>query len=193
MPAHLLLSAIAWDPFIRGILIVIVAVLVLPGSVYLVLAPHTGVRVGFSLAAAGLSGWMGLMGVIWAATGSSADVGRPASWKTVEVVTGDTKNATTVQFKQCATKSEKNCFRQLQAGDPELGDAQSSADKALASSAASAPQPGKEPTAAPTSRFQPPFSTPDQYIQVAVWRKDPATTWHIRKHKITPFGHDKHV
>jgi hypothetical protein len=121
-------------------------------------------------------------------------VGRPASWKTVEVVTGDTKDATTVDFKLCAKKSDKNCFQQLQAGDPELGDAQSSADKALASSAAAAPTPGAaEGGAKPASRFQPPFSTPDEYIQVAVWKKDPTTTWHIRKHKITLFGHAKHV
>src|SRR5881227_719507 len=104
MPLHSvdLLAGIAWDPFIRGILIVTVAVVVLPGSVYLVLATNTGVRVGFLLTMAGLFGWIGLMGCIWAATGSSADVGRPASWKTVEVVTGDTREATTVDFKPCA-------------------------------------------------------------------------------------------
>jgi len=152
------------------------------------------VRVGFLLAMAGLFGWIGLMGTVWVVTGSSADVGRAASWKTVEVVTGDTADATTVDFKPCAGKSGKDCFKQLKAGDPELGDAQSSADKALASSAAAAPTPGAaEGGAKHESRFQPPFSTPDQYIQVAVWRMDPTTTWHIRKHKITPFGHEKHV
>src|SRR5205823_5051233 len=96
--------------------------------------------------------------------------------------------------KQCAKKSDKHCFVQLKAGDPELGDAQSAADRSLASSAAAAPTPGAaEGAAKPQSRFQPPFSTPDEYIQAAVWKDDPTTTWHIRKHKITPYGHDKHV
>src|SRR3954453_18744957 len=95
--AHLI-AAIGWDPFIRGILIFLLAVLVLPGSVYLVLATNTGVRVGFLLTMAGLFGWIGLMGTVWVVTGSSADVGRAASWKTVEVVTGDTRDATTVDF-----------------------------------------------------------------------------------------------
>ena len=42
-----LMAGITWDPFIRGVLIVIVAVVLLPGSVYLVLATDTGARLGF--------------------------------------------------------------------------------------------------------------------------------------------------
>src|SRR5881394_1252687 len=89
------LAGITWDPFIRGILIVLVAVLLLPGSVYMVLATNVGVRIGFLLAAAALSGWIGLMGLVWIFTGSSADIGRPASWKIIEVVVGDPGQAVT--------------------------------------------------------------------------------------------------
>ena len=182
----LVLSSISWDPFIRGVLIVAIAVLVLCGSVYLLLATNTGARVGFLLAVAGLTGWMGLMGIVWMVTGSTADIGRPASWKVQEVVTGDINELSTT------TSGFPKGFEKVQAGDPELGDAQSAADKVLASSAAAAPTAGAEGGAS-TSRFQPPFSTPDEYIQDSVWRMDPTTVWHIRRHKITPYGHDKHV
>src|SRR3954447_4209699 len=177
----LVLGSISWDPFIRGVLIVAVAVLVLCGSIYLLLATNTGARVGFLLAVAGLTGWMGVMGIVWMVTGSTADIGRPASWKVEEVVTGDINELSTT------TSGFPRRFEKLQAGDPELGDAQSAADKVLASSAAPAEGGGE------STRFQPPFSAPDEYIQDSVWRMDPTTVWHIRKHKITPWGHDKHV
>jgi len=75
------LAGITWDPFIRGVLIITVAVLVLPGSVYLILATDTGARVGFMIAMAGLFGWIFIMAVVWAVFGIG-DVGRAASWKT---------------------------------------------------------------------------------------------------------------
>ena len=56
---------LAWDPTIRGVLVVVTAVVVLSGSVYLLLATNTGARLGFLIAAAGLFGWMTIMGVVW--------------------------------------------------------------------------------------------------------------------------------
>ena len=50
----LILSAIQFDPNIRGVLVVLVGVVVLCGSVYLLLATNTGVRNGFLIALAGL-------------------------------------------------------------------------------------------------------------------------------------------
>ena len=61
----LILSAIQFDPNIRGVLVVLVGVVVLCGSVYLLLATNTGVRNGFLIALAGLFGWMFSMGLIW--------------------------------------------------------------------------------------------------------------------------------
>ena len=61
----LILSAIAFDPNIRGALVVLVGVVVLCGSVYLLLATNTGVRNGVLIALAGLMGWMFSMGLIW--------------------------------------------------------------------------------------------------------------------------------
>ena len=57
--------AIGWEPELRGILIVIIAVAALNGTVYLVMATNLGARLGFLVALAGLAGWMALMGIIW--------------------------------------------------------------------------------------------------------------------------------
>ena len=57
------LAAIAFDPAIRGVLVVMVGVGVLIGSVYLLLATNTGKRLGLLLALAGLTGWLFSMGI----------------------------------------------------------------------------------------------------------------------------------
>ena len=174
----LLAITVTWDPFIRGVLIVALAALVLPGSVYLVLSTNLGARVGFMTAIAGLSGWILLMTIVWAVFGIGAQ-GRVPSWKLNEIITGDMAQSTTVP-------GFPHGFRQVDAAEPEHGDAAADVDKLLASSVAGS-------ASGSASRFTPPFSTPDEYILVNVFRKDATTVWHIRKHKITPFGHDKHV
>jgi hypothetical protein len=182
-------GAITWDPFIRGVLIVAIAVLVLPGSVFLILATDTGARVGFMIAMAGLWGWIFIMAVVWAVFGIG-DVGRAPTWKTLEVITGDVKQSTEL------TDFPGKEWETVAPADPEFSDVSSATDKVLAQSAAAAPAPGGHEAGgggAEASRFPPPFSAPDQYVQVAHYRKDTTTVWHIRKHKITPFGHDKHI
>ena len=59
------LLAIGWDPEIRGLLTVVMATVVLCGSIYLVMATNIGARLGFLVTLTGLAGWMFLMGVIW--------------------------------------------------------------------------------------------------------------------------------
>lgn len=59
------LLAIGWEPELRGILIVIIAVGTLCGSIYLILATNLGARLGFLVALAGLAGWMMLLGIVW--------------------------------------------------------------------------------------------------------------------------------
>ena len=61
--------AINWEPELRGILIVIIAVGTLMGSVYLILSTNLGARLGFLLAFSALAGWMFIMGAIWWAYG----------------------------------------------------------------------------------------------------------------------------
>lgn len=57
--------AIGWEPEIRGVLTVVIAVATLCGSVYLVLGTNLGARLGFLVAFTGLAGWMAMMGLIW--------------------------------------------------------------------------------------------------------------------------------
>ena len=79
-----LLSAITFDPTIRGILVVLVAVGVLVGSVYLIIATNTGLRNGFLIAMAALCGWCFSMGIFWTIYGIGM-VGQSPSWTAKEI------------------------------------------------------------------------------------------------------------
>jgi len=83
------LAVLQWDPQIRGSLILFTAIAILCGSVYLLLATNLGARLGFLMAAAGLTGWMTLLGLLWTATPSTTGPkGRDPRWKVEGVVTG---------------------------------------------------------------------------------------------------------
>ena len=71
------LLAINWEPELRGILIVIIAVAVLCGSVYLVLGTNLGARLGFLVALSGLGRLDGADGR--RSGGSTASVSRGPS------------------------------------------------------------------------------------------------------------------
>ena len=74
--------AINWEPELRGILTVVIAVLALNGTVYLVMATNLGARLGFLVALTGLAGWMALMGFIWMIYGIGLKGPEP-SWESV--------------------------------------------------------------------------------------------------------------
>ena len=74
------LLGIGWEPELRGLLTVIIAVVALCGSVYLLLSTNVGVRLGFLVAVAGLFGWMVMMSVIWMTYGIGLK-GTEPSWK----------------------------------------------------------------------------------------------------------------
>jgi hypothetical protein len=76
------LLALNWEPQLRGILIIIIAVSVLCGSVYLILGTNLGARLGFLVALASLSGWVMLMALTWWAFGIGLKGAEP-SWKPV--------------------------------------------------------------------------------------------------------------
>ena len=80
-----LLAALAWDPGFRGILTVVVAVTILCGSVFLILATNNGARLGFLLALTGFCGWLFVMGIIWSMYGIGWKGSAP-TWKVVDVV-----------------------------------------------------------------------------------------------------------
>ena len=87
------LLALSWNPGIRGILDVAIAVAVLCGTPLLLLITNNGARLGFHLAATGLFGWLTLMFLFWVIFGIGYK-GPAAHWHVVEVSL-DTPNALT--------------------------------------------------------------------------------------------------
>jgi hypothetical protein len=94
---HLLLAEGAhglWNPTIIGVLTVLCAVGLFCGSTYLLLSTNLGARLGFLIAAAGLSGFLVLLTTLWLTTPGSAtgnsDLdpphGNSATWQVVEIV-----------------------------------------------------------------------------------------------------------
>ena len=119
-------AALSWNPNLQGILAVAVAVLLLCGSIYLLLATNTGVRLGLLIALAGLFGWMGLMGIVWTIYAQGlADQGRDPRWEAIEVNVGDLSEAQTERARNL------DDWKALPAADPSRGEAQASADAAL--------------------------------------------------------------
>ncbi len=120
---HLVIGALAWNPQVRGALYVVIALVVLPGSVYLLLATNMGARLGFLMAAAGFFGWMFTLSAVWWVYGTGPK-GREPTWKPKEVVVGDlaqeSRNPLAANF------PEK--WKKLEITDPEVADAQAVVD-----------------------------------------------------------------
>jgi hypothetical protein len=197
------LATITWDPFIRGLLIAVSAFLILPGSVYLLLATNTGVRLGFLIAAAGLTGWIFMMAVIWAIFGIG-DVGRAPSWHVLEVVQGDLAGVNTVSGikdlpadptsvappKTAAghhwweiSSCDDNIWHKI---DPaKLGDPQAAADKVLVPSTTSTAKPA----------FTAPFKSADQYTPLDGFEKakDGGCLVQLGRHKFYLTHHTHYV
>src|SRR6478609_4356625 len=79
-----------WYPTILGVLVVVAAVSLFMGTIYLLLATNLGSRLGFLIAAAALSGFMVLLSLLWLSTSSPLNTlrGRVPAWKAVEVIKG---------------------------------------------------------------------------------------------------------
>ncbi len=75
-----------WEWELRGTLIVIMAVGVLCGSLYLILGTNLGARLGFLVALTGLAGWMFIMGAVWWTYGKGV-LGPDPSWQPVAAKT----------------------------------------------------------------------------------------------------------
>jgi hypothetical protein len=120
-----LLAALSWEPQIKGGLYVLLAVLILPGSVYMILATDTGARLGFQLAAAGLSGFMVIIGAVWWVYGIGPQ-GPTPTWKQVTVAVGDP-----AQSRREVLQEFPRDWKKLEISDPEVADAQPVVDGAL--------------------------------------------------------------
>ncbi len=153
-----LLAALSWDPQLRGALIVVTAILVLPGSVYLLLLTNVGAKVGFLLAAAGLAGWLFVLNIVWLGYGIGYK-GTAPSWEVQEIVSGDLVAHSTVKAVQ---GFPGNGWVFLPSGNPTLAQAIPVSDKALIPAAAGATQ---------SSPFPPPFKTTQDYVDIGGWTK----------------------
>jgi hypothetical protein len=96
-------AGIAWDPHIRGVLVVAVGVSVLMGSVYLLLATNVGARLGLLLSLAGLSGFLVILTAIWwLVPPGIGPRGTNPSWKPVEIYVNDPRDPEPPRTKELA-------------------------------------------------------------------------------------------
>lgn len=158
-----LLAALSWDPQIRGAAILFAGVVLLPGSVYLLLATNLGAKMGLAIALTGLAGWMTIMGAVWLVFGIGLK-GPAPEWKVEEAFTGPVSQS----LLPVAEDFPNGKWQELKVGDAELADAQAKADELLAASAepaaaAHGPAEEKEPSPA-EERFESPFSETSDYV-----------------------------
>lgn len=160
-----LVAALSWDPQIRGALIVITGVTILMGSVYLLLATNTGARLGFLIAACAATGWMAVMGWVWVAYGKGI-IGQEPHWVVKEAVTGSLANQNTLD----AVDGYPNGWKTLKPGDPELGDASSTADRVLTPPTGT-PTAGASTGQVATTPITPVFKATTDYTLVKAYEK----------------------
>ena len=117
-----------WDVAIRGILVFLAAVVILPGSVYLLLGTNLGSRLGFLVALGGFLGWMTIMSLIWWVYGIGKKGDEP-SWKVKEIVVSEQAD----DLSAAATPAARDLsgFKEIPEGEPSRGEAQASAEAAL--------------------------------------------------------------
>ena len=189
MPDQVLLAGLSWDPFVRGLVIFLASVVILPGSVYLLLATNTGGRLGFLLALTGLSGWMMAMGVVWTVFGIGPK-GREPAWKVQDVVTGEVSDSTVE-----AVQGFPRGWERLQKGDAELADAEAAAQPVLVPGGGAEGGEGGggghggggEGGGEQQQTFSSPFKTPEDFEVVGARRKGGETyllTFRHRPHYV---------
>ncbi len=86
-----------WYPTILGILVVISAIVLFMGSVYVLLGTNVGARLGFLVTFTSLMGFLMILSVLWLTTASPLESpkGRVSSWSVIENVSDLSKAKTT--------------------------------------------------------------------------------------------------
>lgn len=142
------LAALTWEPQVKGALYVIIAVAILCGSCYMLLATNTGARLGLLLASAGFFGWLTTLGIIWWVYGRGP-VGPSPTWEREAIVTGSPAASRNDLLDNFPRGWEK-----LEPSDPAVADAAPVADAALA------PEGGRGL-----------FKEPSDYVVIAAYEK----------------------
>ena len=97
-----------WYPTILGVLVVISAIVLFIGSIYLLLGTNLGARLGFLVTFTCLMGFLLILSILWLTTASPLESpkGRVSSWSVIENVPDITK-AKTEAVRDIATKQNK--------------------------------------------------------------------------------------
>ncbi len=172
-----MLGTLSWDPQIRGFLIVLTAIAILPGSVYLLLATNVGARIGFLLAVAGLTGWLFLLSITWTVYGQGLK-GRDPSWKVKEVVHSTAR----ADLSSGASKAILDFPKGWVTPTPSvLGDAQAAADNFITKAGRlpkSTPEgPLVKPPTPEQLRYPAEYATSDEYIVLGGYEKGGNNCW----------------
>ena len=120
-----LVAALTWDPQVKGGLYVLLSVLILCGSAYLLLSTNVGARLGFLLSAAGLFGFLAVLGIIWWVYGIGP-IGPDPAWHSEGIVTGDLARS-----RNPALEDFPEDWKRLEVTDPAVADAMGIVDGAL--------------------------------------------------------------
>jgi hypothetical protein len=122
-----LVAALSWEPQIKGALYVIIAITILCGSCYMLLATNMGARLGILLAAAGFFGWLFTLGMVWWVY-ARGPVGPDPSWTSAGIATGNLASSGNK-----ALHGFPKGWKKLAADDKEVADATPAVDGVLAS------------------------------------------------------------
>ena len=116
-----LFAGLAFNPGIRGILVVSVGVAVLMGSVYIILATNTGARLGMLLALTGLFGWLTILTLFWwISPPAIGPRGNNASWIPVEIIVNDGSTPRTEVVSSLVNPTDLPTSDEILADHPEL-------------------------------------------------------------------------
>lgn len=107
-----LLAGLTWDPGLRAIVLIAVAVGVLMGSTYLLLTTNVGHRLGFLLVLTAAAGALTALSIVWTIYGLGYK-GRPPVWKVTEVTAGDPSQAGTKAVRSLPAATELPAAQQL--------------------------------------------------------------------------------
>lgn len=116
-----------WYPTILGVLVVVAAIGLFCGSIYLLLGTNLGARLGFLVAFTGLMGFMVILTLLWCTTASPINTlrGRIPKWEVKQVVT-DLDKAKITEVRDI----EKQQYH-LKAIDPEAANVKAAVDAVL--------------------------------------------------------------
>jgi len=122
-----LFAGLGWDPAIRGILVVAIAVAILLGSIYLIVATNTGARLGLLISVASFFGWMSILCLFWwISPPGIGPRGQDPSWRPIEIYVhqadGGQGPAKTADLNLLPDPSTIPSAEQIVAEHPELAD-----------------------------------------------------------------------